>query len=630
MSSSNNTFTIVKRDRNFHDVKTSRSQKVPRYRNLGTVRGIRGQPGMEGNIIFNRANRVYYGHNGRRWVPLSTASGAGYDDGFQATDNSGAIITNNAVAGVSASGANSIAAGANSTAVDNSIVINASGTTIGPMSPSFVSPGGLYIKPIRLAPSGLVLHYDSTTGEVTHGGTPSGTVPDGGCQSDYLYWDTAGSPSWAPGGADVHIGCDAAADNNGVALGFNANAAGGNNIVAVGAGANSGGNTESVAVGFNVNINDGNQSIGIGRAATIGPVTTSFRGIAIGSGATVNEENSIALGYDAFVYRDSEQAIAIGPEAWAGPVTGAPRGIAIGAGATIDNTNAIAIGNGTIASQTYAVALGNNPGAPGGATTASGNRSLALGTNTQATMDNAIALGNGARATADYTVAIGGDTGSGPTTASADYAAALGSDARALGSNSLAMGHNAVANIADSIAIGVNTSTTMNDAIALGNGVIANKSGGFFVRHRSVDDPTATVATFSSDELLQSSFAIAAGTTPGATLTVSNIVNITMGPPTIAGVKYMRIGSVVTLSFAIEGGFQITGSGGSFQLSGLPGITANFTDVYGATGVMTNDDTNNQGAIQAVSGTQRLLVLIDTDLPNYTVNHGKGMVQYLV
>ena len=69
------TFTLVNRERNLHTVKTTTRLKTPHYRTLAAVGGSTGEPGQETEVILNRGDRVFYGHNGNMWVPLSTVSG---------------------------------------------------------------------------------------------------------------------------------------------------------------------------------------------------------------------------------------------------------------------------------------------------------------------------------------------------------------------------------------------------------------------------------------------------------------------------------------------------------------------------------------------------------------------------
>ena len=110
----NSRFSTVHKDRNFHSVKTVKRNKIPHYSTLAAVGGSTGQPGQETEVILNRGDRVFYGHNGNMWVPLSTVSGK-YNDGFQATDGAGTIIDDNAAAGI-ATGTSAVAGGDQATA----------------------------------------------------------------------------------------------------------------------------------------------------------------------------------------------------------------------------------------------------------------------------------------------------------------------------------------------------------------------------------------------------------------------------------------------------------------------------------------------------------------------------------
>lgn len=69
----NPNFSKINRDRNYGHVKMSNTTKIPRYRNIASIGGPRGTSGQEGNIILNKSDKNFYGHNGERWVRITGA-----------------------------------------------------------------------------------------------------------------------------------------------------------------------------------------------------------------------------------------------------------------------------------------------------------------------------------------------------------------------------------------------------------------------------------------------------------------------------------------------------------------------------------------------------------------------------
>ncbi len=66
VSSSPHKFSVAK-DVRLNNVKTTTRLQVPRYKNLDGVCGIIGEPGQEGQIILNREDQLFYGHEGNKW-----------------------------------------------------------------------------------------------------------------------------------------------------------------------------------------------------------------------------------------------------------------------------------------------------------------------------------------------------------------------------------------------------------------------------------------------------------------------------------------------------------------------------------------------------------------------------------
>ncbi|WP_105131986.1 ESPR-type extended signal peptide-containing protein [Burkholderia sp. BE12] len=133
------------------------------------------------------------------------------------------------------------------------------------------------------------------------------------------------------------------------------------------------------------------------------------------------------------------------------------------AGASTSALNAIAIGSATSASGAGDVALGVNANAAGG-----GISATALGANASATGSGVVAIGGNARATGAGSVTMG-------LNANAGEAGSIAIGQRAVvntgATNSIAFGNGATigANVTNSVALGANSTTTRNDAVAVGS-----------------------------------------------------------------------------------------------------------------------------------------------------------------
>lgn len=156
-----------------------------------------------------------------------------------------------------------------------------------------------------------------------------------------------------------------------------------------------------------------------------------------GTGATANDYNSTALGYNA--HADCESSVAVGTNATA---NGGIADIAIGHNASASAQYSTAIGNSSNAS-------GMGSAAYGASANAAGLSSTAIGTGADASADYSTAIGQGSSAWATNSTAIGY-----LSTASAQGAVALGTGAQSGYQNSFALGYGASSTRADQIMLG--------------------------------------------------------------------------------------------------------------------------------------------------------------------------------
>jgi hypothetical protein len=164
-----------------------------------------------------------------------------------------------------------------------------------------------YIKSINIVNTppidGQVIIYDENINAFKYGGI-EGTVPDGNCNGDYLYWDSV-LGDWVLGSTIVKIGCNSGMNHSGtnyVAIGYNAGNNGqGSNTIAIGNAAGFTGQGDSaVGIGFQAgNNNQGTNSVSIGFQA--GQNTQGINAVAIGVNAGNQNQmtNCIAIGVDA-------------------------------------------------------------------------------------------------------------------------------------------------------------------------------------------------------------------------------------------------------------------------------------------------------------------------------------------
>ena len=206
-------------------------------------------------------------------------------------------------------------------------------------------------------------------------------------------------------------------------------------------------------------------------------VAVGTNGVAIGSSAKSQSNQSVAIGYFS-----NAQAPTASPE---NPATAVGAGanangagtVALGLSANATGANAVALGGGsnggknkTEATAVETTAVGFNAKASNSRATAigsgaasSGSDAIAFGTSTVANSEKAIAIGANSKASDIGATALGRDT-----EASGASATALGALASAKGSTATAVGMQASASGTDSVAVGKTASATNNRALAVG------------------------------------------------------------------------------------------------------------------------------------------------------------------
>ena len=206
-------------------------------------------------------------------------------------------------------------------------------------------------------------------------------------------------------------------------------------------------------------------------------VAVGTNGVAIGSSAKSQSNQSVAIGYFS-----NAQAPTASPE---NPATAVGAGanangagtVALGLSANATGANAVALGGGsnggknkTEATAVETTAVGFNAKASNSRATAigsgaasSGSDAIAFGTSTVANSEKAIAIGANSKASDIGATALGRDT-----EASGASATALGALASAKGSTATAVGMQAFASGTDSVAVGKTASATNNRALAVG------------------------------------------------------------------------------------------------------------------------------------------------------------------
>ncbi len=217
---------------------------------------------------------------------------------------------------------------------------------------------------------------------------------------------------------------------------------------------------KGVAIGTNAKINN-DESVSIGTDSQSGS-----KGIALGYAAKTESDQATALGYGANA--KGSKSIALGGNA----ISSSDENVALGYSAIASGSKAAAIGNSAKASANQTLALGKDAAA-------SGSDAFAIGTSASATQNKAFAIGDGAKATSSESFAIGQNASSasdhgmaigvGAKTSSQQNAFALGVNSQASGNNSMALGHSSNVSGQYAAAIGFNSEASKQNATALGS-----------------------------------------------------------------------------------------------------------------------------------------------------------------
>ena len=189
-------------------------------------------------------------------------------------------------------------------------------------------------------------------------------------------------------------------------------------------------------------------------------VAVGTNGVAIGSSAKSQSNQSVAIGYFS-----NAQAPSASPE---NPAT------AVGAGANANGAGTVALGLSANATGANAIALGGGSNGGTNKTEATGKYAAAIGFNAKASQENAVALGPSATAAALNSIALGkGASITAPTTGTTlggQDSIAMGTGASANQHSSVSVGLGASSDGVRSVAIGPKASATDEDTIAIGTG----------------------------------------------------------------------------------------------------------------------------------------------------------------
>lgn len=303
--------------------------------------------------------------------------------------------------------------------------------------------------------------------------------------------------------------------------------------------------------GGDSNASGGNDTTNMACGIQANAISTNGTATAIGSVATAAGQDAIALGFGAKAGDPSVsvftngQNIAIGSGAHAG-TTGAVQfgAIALGTGATADVTNGIAIGNQATSMAEGAVALG--PGAVADRTntvsvgTTFFNRQIvnvAAGTSGS----DAVNLDQLNAAVSSIAAPVQADNSNMRTTpsAAATDALATGFGSSASANNSTAVGNAAVASAANSVAIGfgsvANVANTFSVGAAGATRAIVNVTAGAITSTST--DAINGQQLFTANQRVANAFGGGAGLDANGQLTAPTY--------TIAGVNYNNVGSAL-------------------------------------------------------------------------------------
>lgn len=330
----------------------------------------------------------------------------------------------------------------------------------------------------------------------------------------------------------------------------------------------------STAVGAHAQaLSKGSVAIGVGATSGDGGVSdttwnatranSNTEAIAIGALSHAQSERSIALGAGAQAL--AEHAFAAGFEAQATQA----KSVAIGFDARATGEDAYALGYKSRARGENSIALGT--GSAAGASTGnatSKQETIAIGNNTQAYAAQAIAMGSDIRASGDYGIAIGSNTQT-RSVVSAGYAGvAIGSGggnqgATANGESAVAIGggnedanglDGANATAKNAVAIGSGSSSTQQDAVALGSQSLANTTA-------SVQgyDPLGRTTAPTGREWVSTLGAVSVGNANNT----RQITNVAAGTQATDAVNVAQLKAVKTLAtsdltFAADSGTAVT------------------------------------------------------------------------
>ena len=128
----------------------------------------------------------------------------------------------------------------------------------------------------------------------------------------------------------------------------------------------------------------GNGAVAVGYRA--GQNNSGDNSVAVGINAKATADYAVSIGDNATVSHPAVIGIAIGRNTSV-TTPGGVGGVAIGSGASVSDNDTLAIGRNTVASAADATAIGPN-------TTASGLRSIAIGNNVTAITDDAVTIGS--------------------------------------------------------------------------------------------------------------------------------------------------------------------------------------------------------------------------------------------
>ena len=218
--------------------------------------------------------------------------------------------------------------------------------------------------------------------------------------------------------------------------------------------------TNGVAIGSSAK-SQSNQSVAIGyfsnaQAPTASPENPAT---AVGAGANANGAGTVALGLSANA--TGANAVALGGGSNGGKnktEATAVETTAVGFNAKASNSRATAIGSGAASSGSDAIAFGTS-------TVANSEKAIAIGANSKGTNIGATALGRSSEATGASATALGS-----LASATGSTATAVGMEASATGNESLAIGKKASATSGRALAVGTNTTATGASSVAIGSG----------------------------------------------------------------------------------------------------------------------------------------------------------------